>query len=394
MKKKIVLIVAAVLAVLLVVLAIFFLLRRQPSDTPTETSLTPPPNFAAPQQWDDLFIAANTLEWLENEMRDERGAYNQYFNCEPNGETWICDNDQPSNRTGMAVMWANYQFWKNTNDPAALQRLKNALAVYNNQELVQLIQTNNLSCYYMLPIATDTSPQLSDLDRQNAMNICDRTGDESGIITAFVKIPKTLNEYQNIINNYSDLLTSEQLSAADSIPPFTVLDSDPKTGLDYEFGISTDWGNYATDTLARQQILPDTDSLLLAHLYFAGVLDHYLRQPELLNNINASCLLLLASQTFCTDSKLSCNLATWLTNRIVAMDTYAQKLNPESIAKCALAAPSQKSHFMEILRNEYYGTNNDLSQISEPWLFNSAGSTKDVVANALFIGLIAQEQAH
>jgi hypothetical protein len=384
MKKKVILLV--IILVLLALLGtgvIFFLRSRQSAELPTETITS---DFVAPQEWSDLLIATNISDWLETKMRDERGAYNTFYNCEWNSEAGeaVCDNGQSSNRSGFAVIWANYQLWKKTGDPDTLTKIKNALAVYDNRELVGLIQTHDLACYHLLPIYFDTSTAFDTTDRERITRICERTAHEGSYEPYFIAPPE--DNYLSMVQNSVTNIISGQKADSSNVPTFTTVSN-------IEIAPSFNWVNFASDLMAVGQITQEPD-FVTARTYFAGAVNVYSQisapTPE------EDCQLLLASQELCKNDPIlgetACRLEEYLKPLVLDESRYTDLPTVESLAKCALALPADRDFFVDKIKNYYYSLDNVNAQYGQPWLLNVYGSrTKSVVPNALFAGLLAGE---
>ena len=391
MNKKIAVVAGIIILLLAVILTVFFWPRVTVAPTLIENPNIPAQpafNFAAPQRWDDIYIASKILSWLENEMRDERGTYNMFSNCnyDDNGEL-ICDNNSVSNRTGTPVIWANYLYWRRTGDPTAWERLQNALAIYSNNNIVELLQTDNLSCYYMLPIANDQS--ITQTMRDQAANICFRTIYETpAFYEQFADLEPDTYKFQSdqLISNIIDNITAPTVTFDPTLPPHPVV----PTNLG-EIIPKYSWLDFATDLAVLYKFDPSPDRLNFAYYHFAGALSVYAQDPASLGN---QCRLLLASQQFCQIADNiddpSCQLTENLTG-FIASNPVNSDFSLTSAAKCALTAPTLKQKFLSLIRDYYFSDRNAFYQLSDsPWLLNENGSsTKSVMSNALFVGLLS-----
>ena len=378
--KRVGLIITTVL--IIAALVIFFILRQQQSpevSTPSESTAT---SMAAPQVWDDLYISSHILQWLENDMRDERGAYNMLFNCnnDDSGEL-VCNNGSSSNRTGTPVIWANYMYWKNTGDTAAFERMGNALAVYSDRKIIEIIQTDNLSCFYMLPIINDTA--LSKTMREQAASICMNTAYE----TAIQIEPFWDSISADYYKNQTDQLITNIISGAETLEFDFALPEPTGTVIP-----RNRWFEFAADSMAINQLIGySLAHINMAYFHFAGALTIYYQDND---NLNFSCRLLLASQQFCEftgdTSDLSCLLASHLTDKVTANMADAD-FNIEGISRCALASPVLKDRALSLMKDYYYSEqNSNFQPFDNFWLLTERGSiTKSVVSNALFAGFLS-----
>lgn len=382
-KKLDIIIPVAMIAITALVALAFFHSPQSPIESmPADNTVF---DFAAPQVWDDLHIAGNILEWLENDAKDGRGVYKAALNCKQ-GENGVetCDSGF-SNNTGMAVIWTNYVYWQRTGDLAALERMKTALTTYANRDVVETILTDNLSCYYLLPIILDDNPAISGTDRMQAMLTCFETEYENAMSENIIAPPLAflLEEVSYKANLIMGL--DESVNAESNIFPYQTQGK----GLILP---SRNWADLATEFIIRYQLDPQEYRLDLAQAYYLGVLDVYIREPKLDNPL--TCPLLLASQAFCDTGgeigDIACDLVIFLGNKAIN-ETYRGEtfIGIENYAKCALALPPISDYFIEYMRIYYYSQANANGQYTEPWLLNSyPGQTKNVVDNALFAGML------
>jgi len=383
-----------VIAIFLILLVLGFFLfilihtfTKHPDTSTDSVTVGTSSDFAAPQRWDDMLIAGTILDWLEYDMKDERGTYRESVNCEQreNGAA-VCDYRLSSNNTGMAVIWSNYVFWQRTGDIVALERMKADLAVYANRDVVENIQTDNLSCYYLLPIILDENPTISGADRLNAMFTCFETEYENTIGDSIVAPPLALllEETGYKVNLIMGMENSSH-EQANTFPFRRQFESRAIVP-------NRNWIDLATEHIVRYQLDPREHWLDLARAYYIGALDIYLSEPEPDNNL--TCPLLLASQEMCfADGEIgvaACNLAYHLGNKVIFQDNDGFT-SIENLAKCAFALPTIRAHFAEQMKTYYYSqaNANANAQFTEPWLLNTyQGQTKKVIDNALFAGMI------
>jgi hypothetical protein len=391
-KTRLILIITGIILAVLAI--IFFVIRPIFFTTPPEAPA--PIDFAAPQRWDDTFIAGHTLAWLEDETRDDRGAYGQLVNCSYDDELGIVCEAFRSNRTGMAVIWANYMYWRHTNNPQALQRMSQALEVYSDRTLVQLIQTDELSCYLLLPIINDNSPAITAADRQNARQICADTEYESWLnFLAWddVDYMDDVDFEAAIAAHISNVTGAPFVDDVLIIEDFSARLHQAQQMVE-TLPIHIEQALFATDLLARYQVDSNPATLDHASLHFIAALRGYADMTEA-PDINQYCQLALASQSFCLHgtgvaSESSCELARHLGSQIANININTHDLIfPNYIAQCAFAFPAERDRFVGIIRDFYYSPANSRTQYTQPWLLNLFGGlTFEVIDNALFAGLL------
>ena len=389
MNKKF-LIISACALLAIIFLSFYFFFFRQSEETEFVGSQSA--EFTAPQRWDDFLIASHSLDWIENVMRDWRGAYNSLYNCTMLEDDigFVCDSGYSSNRTGMAVMWANYQVWKATNDPQSLTRLQNALAIYSNENLVEIIQVHDLACYYLLPIYLDPSPAITNIDRQSIANICNRTFHESTLALNTIVIPE--DSFSSDVQDKVNRIISD--NNADNSNDFFPVISESGESVSPELN----WSAFATDRLATYMITPEFGSeffvpLPTARAYFAGALTSYLQVEN--PNQEQMCPLLLASTLFCQNDPIlgqsACKLADYFTPKVLDINNLDTS-NTTGFADCAMALSKHRRFFVDLIKEYYYSPANSNLQRTEPWLLGYTDSfTRDVVSNAVFAGLLVQE---
>jgi len=359
----------SIFAICFFVFAYFFIFPHP--DAPTDTTTTNNTStFAAPQVWDDWYISGQILQWLESDMKDGRGVY------------------MPT-QSGMAVIWANYSYWLRTGDIAALERMKTGLTVYADRDILEYIHTDNLSCYYLRPIALDDNPAIRGRERQNALFTCFETEyinaiDENVVAPPMALLLEEIGYKANLIMGYEEIAHVNN-SAFPFRPEGENLTIIPHSG----------WIDLATEFIVRYQLDPREHRLDLARAYYIGALDAYLNEPE---PNNLTCPLLLASQEFCdSDGELgeaACQLVSFLGNKAISLiESGDNFIGIENLAKCALALPLISEYFVEHMRIYYYSEANSNDQHTEPWLLNDyRGYTKNALDNALFAGMLMLAQ--
>lgn len=394
--KRLTLIIGAALIVVIALIAFFIIRWTQPSDEITSESTDL--NMSTPRDFDKLFTSTKILQWLENDMRDERGAYKFNSNCgnDEHGHL-VCNSGRSSNRTGAVVMWSNHKLWQKTTDFTTLERIAAALDVYSNHDVVQSIETDDLGCYYLLPIIFDEN--LSQTMRDQAADVCLRTSYEAPTH------PSTFADSEpNTYKHQSYQLITNIISGADnpldplnlSLPELTFMsmENNPDSSTPHDLVIPTPaWADFAADLASQYQVGRSPDILEIAYYYLSGALAVYHENP---NTIDIKCPLLLANQQFCQiandNINPSCHLARFLESQVEQI-IIEPNLNLRAAAKCAISSPVLQERFLSKMIEQYHSTENSYFQpFDNFWLFNDSGSaSKSVITNALFAGLLASQ---
>jgi len=405
-QKRFFLIITAVLVLVATVLVIVsaiitFLFIRWPLSSDEAISESTALSMAAPQHWDDLYslsISSKILQWLEDFMRDERGAYNFNANCgyDEHGQV-ICDGRRSSNRTGAVVMWANHRYWQKTLDTRELGRIAAALEIYSNRDVVQSIETDDLGCFYLLPLIFDEN--LSQTMREQAADICLRTSYEAPThpSTFADSEPDTYkhqsyNLIANIISGANNPLEPLNLSLPELT--FMSMQNNPNSSTPHDLVTPTPaWADFAADLASQYQVGRSPAILEIAYYYLSGALAVYVENP---NNLDVKCPLILASQQFCQiandNINPSCHLARFLISH-VEQAIEEPNLNLRTAAKCAISTPALQDRFLSKMKVHYNSTENSHFQpFDNFWLLNDSGSaSKSVITNALFAGLLVSK---
>ncbi|GHV43409.1 hypothetical protein FACS189490_13560 [Clostridia bacterium] len=382
MNKKTFITVAAVAVLLLILIAVILrvLTATRQNDAPNDTG------FAATTE--NNRTAGQILNWLDTSMRDERGAYNTFYNCAFGEDTQpVCDNGNSSNRTGMAVMWANYSYFQATGDTAAMDRLARDIATYANRGLVNIIQTDDLSCFYMEPIVNSSH---TGIDREVARKICLDTLYEMSL-TGEGRYNFTDDTLEAHRDNADRLIASITGETTISEPPTAETASPSAVNSVVIDGF---WATWAADHAARYLVNNEVDTLIDAYFFFAGALTEYRENRAIQADINRSYELLLASSQMCglVDDKdnASCQFTAWLDKKLEEMPIADGSPELEAVVKCALANTENRDRYIDFLSNYYASAENNYYQFEQTKLLNEYGGlSKNVVTNALFAGLLA-----
>jgi len=381
-KRKWIIVAAVILIAILTLVAVLISYYFK-----SRTASQPATAVSAPTRADDLTVSGQILGWLDSTTRDERGVYNQFYNCTTvPQQPAVCDNGNSSNRTGTPVMWANFLYWQATGDTDALARLERDLAAYSDGNIVGILQTNDLSCYYMTPIALGSQVSLS--DRDLARQICLRTvyetpADSPRQYSATAQTdPLDVQQYgaNSVIAQLLNVLAPSTPTAS----PSADITAAP---------IDRSWATFATDYAARYRMDNAPNTLALAYYYFAGALTNYQQDATAATDINQGCEMLLAASQFCRlnsdKSDFSCLLATSLGSQLRQLPLAESNPNFVALAKCAMADSTNSDYYLSFIRDYYHSDDNALFQFNDFRLLNDFNSiTKSVVTNALFAGLL------
>lgn len=133
-------------------------------------------------------IALNTITWLDTQ-KNEQGVYVFGYDCN-DGK---CSKAAQDNRTGIAVLWAKYQYMEKVNPSPSFVPLEQDLTTYASSAIIPQIQNDFWDCRLMYDLWQ--SKTLSAKQKYDARAVCFRS---------VYQIPDT-SELRTTVDNKQDV---------------------------------------------------------------------------------------------------------------------------------------------------------------------------------------------
>lgn len=146
-----------------------------------------------------LKLAKITLQYLDG-RKDDLGRYWRSERC-GSQEPEKCEEDMPSNRAGIPVIWGRFKYIQNLSGLEKNQELAKLIAdidVYSNREITPVIQRNFLNCRLMKDLWD--SDMFDDQTKEKIKKICFDGDHELNktTIDAFSEFKENQSRYEDI----------------------------------------------------------------------------------------------------------------------------------------------------------------------------------------------------
>lgn len=272
----------------------------------------------------DLKIAKTNLDWMDKN-RDERGLYQIGKMCDYTKMT-ECQETLPSNRSGIPVMWARFNYYLASGDKKELAILKQDIDNYADLNKAKLIQNNSWNCKLMIDLSK--SSFFSVEEKEKIEKICFDSEYEMDQYLAKFSFQKNSIDFEKVKTSVDKDLA-------------IVLNGETKSQISAEYE-STMKGtgkylkqnfSYASDFVARYLWKNNKDDLSTAYLLFDVSLQNYIYGKDF--DMGDNCALGLGSLDLyvATKDERFKKLAKLLSLQI---PKEMNSNNLENVAKCGL----------------------------------------------------------
>ena len=195
-----------------------------------------------------LKIAKANLDWADKN-KDDRGLYVMSKMCNfstPNE----CDQSLPSNRSGIPVMWARFNYYLDTGDKQELEILRQDINNYADSNKAKLIQNNNWDCKLMIDLGK--SEIFSDEEKNKIEKICFDSLYEFDSYLGRMSFEKNLDS----VINLEDLKGTVQKNLS------IVLDRKPKDSINPQYKSTINGNATYLKQNAMYIIIPDEKNVM------------------------------------------------------------------------------------------------------------------------------------